>query len=145
MIKQFQGEYRWLSNFVPCNVVLDGIAYQSVEHAYQSAKSELAEWKKFCASPDTYSAYVKKASRKIKPVDNWDTVKVEVMTDLLLQKFSQEPYKQKLLDTGDLHIQEGNTWGDTFWGVDLRTGKGQNILGKMIMEIRSKLTKKDKL
>jgi predicted NAD-dependent protein-ADP-ribosyltransferase YbiA (DUF1768 family) len=29
-----------------------------------------------------------------------------------------------------------NTWSDTFWGVDLKTGKGDNNLGKLIMKIR---------
>ena len=44
-ILEFQGEYRWLSNFSPCEIILDGITYKSVEHAYMSAKSENEEWK----------------------------------------------------------------------------------------------------
>jgi len=34
----------------------------------------------------------------------------------------------KLLSTGNCEIQEGNYWGDTFWGVC--KGKGENNLGK---------------
>lgn len=37
-IAQFQGEYRFLSNFAPCTVTYDGVEYPSVEHAYQAAK-----------------------------------------------------------------------------------------------------------
>lgn len=33
-------------------------------------------------------------------------------------------------------------WNDKFWGVCLKTGKGSNTLGKLIMEIRSNLTYK---
>ncbi len=36
-------------------------------------------------------------------------------------------------------LQEGNRWGDTFWGVDLRTGKGENKLGKILMRVRKEL------
>ena len=38
MIKEFKGDYRWLSNFTPCKIELDGFIYPSVEHAYMSAK-----------------------------------------------------------------------------------------------------------
>lgn len=138
MISEFQGEYRWLSNFAPVSVCQNGVVYPSVEHAYMSAKSDSIDWKMFCKhtkSPGT----VKKASRDIQLVANWDAIKVEVMGNCLRDKFLQEPYKTLLLRTGDVHIQEGNRWGDKFWGVDLRTGKGLNTLGKLIMEIREEL------
>ncbi|MFM7853305.1 MAG: NADAR domain-containing protein [Flammeovirgaceae bacterium] len=64
---------------------------------------------------------------------------MKVMQGCLRDKFQQEPYKSLLINTGDLYIQEGNRWGDKFWGVDLRTGKGLNTLGKLIMEIREEL------
>lgn len=34
---------------------------------------------------------------------------------------------------------EGNTWGDKFWGVC--DGEGENHLGKLLMEVRAELTK----
>ena len=46
---------------------------------------------------------------------------------------------QFLIETGDAHLQEGNTRGDKFWGVYLETGEGEYNLGKLIMEIRKKL------
>lgn len=72
-------------------------------------------------------------------VSNWDSLKIEVMRECINQKFNQEPYKTLLIETGDVFIQEGNFWGDTFWGVDLNTKTGENRLGEMIMEIRAKL------
>ena len=33
----------------------------------------------------------------------------------------------------------GNNWGDLIWGVDIETGEGQNLLGKLIMEFRETL------
>ena len=61
------------------------------------------------------------------------------MKHSLIQKFNQEPYKSKLLNTENEFIQEGNMWNDKFWGVCLKTGKGENNLGRMIMDIRTKL------
>lgn len=38
-IDSFNGKYRFLSNFYPVKVKLDGVTYDSVEHAYQAAKT----------------------------------------------------------------------------------------------------------
>ena len=138
MIEKFKGEYRWLSNFAPCQVTLDGLTYPSVEHAYQSAKNNEHAWKRYCQTePDPVK--VKRESKKVKLMPGWDTHKVQVMTHLIDQKFNQHPYKNMLLDTKKEYIQEGNTWGDTFWGVDLRSDKGKNVLGKLIMDKRERL------
>jgi predicted NAD-dependent protein-ADP-ribosyltransferase YbiA (DUF1768 family) len=59
MIKEIQNEHRWLSNFAPVKINLDGIEYPSVEHAYMPAKSDNAEWKKFCSNPNNKTEDVK--------------------------------------------------------------------------------------
>jgi len=144
MIKEFQKEYRWLSNFTPVEIELNGIKYPSVEHAYMSAKVDSDEWRAFCSNPNNKAGQVKKASYKFKKselVQNFDEIKVDVMRECLIQKFNQEPFKSKLIATGDLHIQEGNLWNDKFWGFCLKTNQGQNILGHLIMEIRKELLK----
>ena len=138
MIIEFKNEFRWLSNFVEVEIEYEGKRYKSVEHAYQSAKSMDREWKKFCAS-DVSPGKVKRASRRIEIRDDWEAIKKSVMKNLLIKKFSDERYRSLLLTTGDTYIIEGNTWGDTFWGVDLYSGEGENILGLMIMEIRSSM------
>ena len=128
-----------LSNFVKVKIILDGIEYPSVEHAYMSAKNEDPVWKEFCSSGKHSSARVKKASRNVDLIPDWDKKKVEVMTECINQKFNQEPFRTLLKNTGEEYIQESNYWGDKFWGVCLKTGKGKNTLGKIIMKIRSKL------
>ena len=71
----------------------------------------------------------------------WDDIKLNVMRDLVWRKFSEDPeLRAKLLATGDAELVEGNAWGDTFWGVD-QSGKGENHLGKILMETRTRLTK----
>ena len=54
------------------------------------------------------------------------------------QKFTKhKDLKEKLLATGDAYLEETNHWHDTFWGVC--KGKGQNHLGKILMEVREEL------
>ena len=140
MIMQFKDEYRWLSNFAPVEIEHEGRTFPSLEHAYQAAKSTDPTWKDYCAS-GVSSGNVKRKSKNIIYRPDWEEVKVGVMRILVTKKFSVEPYKTQLIETGDLEIIEGNTWGDTFWGVDVRTGEGMNILGKMMMEVRNELFK----
>ena len=59
------------------------------------------------------------------------------MLDLLRAKFSNEIMKQKLLDTGDAELIEGNKHGDSFWGQV--NGEGKNLLGKLLMQVRNEL------
>jgi ribA/ribD-fused uncharacterized protein len=143
MIREFKGEYRWLSNFAPCKIRFDGRLFASVEHAYMSAKSNDIAWKEFCADSNNTAGKVKKKSKEIVLREDWQSVKVEVMRQLLEMKFSQRPYRKLLLNTGDLFIQEGNWWGDSFWGVDFKTNTGENNLGILIMAIREELVREE--
>ena len=138
MIKEFRGEYAWLSNFASVPILLDGIQYPSVEHAYLSAKSKDDAWKELCASNISAGQLKQKAYHIIVRAD-WERIRLDVMRECLGQKFSQNPYKRLLICTGDEHIQEGNNWNDRFWGVCLKTNRGENNLGKLIMEIRATL------
>jgi ribA/ribD-fused uncharacterized protein len=138
-IKEFQGEYRWLSNFAPVSIILGDWEYNSVEHAYMSAKSDDEDWKILCASENMTAGQIKRKSRDIALVDNWNEIKLSVMKECIKQKFKQEPYKSKLMATKDFILEEGNTWGDEFWGINLKTGRGQNNLGKLIMSVREGL------
>lgn len=139
MIKEFQGNKRWLSNFAPVSIEYNGVTYPSVEHAYMSAKSINPNWKRFCADSKNTPGKVKKASRNIILVSDWEEKKLLVMEECVRKKFSQEPYKSKLLKTKNVHIQEGNRWGDKFWGVCLKTNRGENRLGRLIMKVRAEL------
>lgn len=136
MIEQFRGEYRWLSNFAPALITLDYVTYPSIEHAYMSAKCDTVQWKIFCSDVNNTPGAVKKASKSITLVKDWDAKKVGVMTLCIKQKFRQEPYKSNLIATGSKHIQGGNYWNDKFWGFCLKTEEGLNTLGKLIMDER---------
>lgn len=143
-INKFEMQYRFLSNFFPSDVWLDGYCYPTIEHAYQSAKSFDFEYKKEIRNLPYHKAGKAKklgADLKLKGklrVD-WYEVNLSIMEDLLRQKFNHEAFKKLLLSTGRSELIEGNTWNDTFWGVC--KGIGKNNLGKLLMKIRKDLQK----
>lgn len=133
----FNKEYRFLSNFYPAKVEYDGLEYTSTEHAYQAAKTlDPGERRRIRESQKPGEA--KRLGKQVKMRTDWEQIKISVMKELVLQKFSKhKELKDKLLATGDAYIEETNTWNDTFWGVC--KGKGQNWLGKILMEVRKEL------
>ena len=69
---------------------------------------------------------------------DWDAVKVDIMRDILRAKADQHDYvRRKLLATGDRILIE-NSWRDDFWGWGPKRD-GQNMLGKLWMEVRTEL------
>lgn len=88
---------------------------------------------------------ISKLGRRVQLSPDWDEVRDEAMRRVLYAKFSQnEEFKQRLLATGDRHIIEDTTgWHDNYWG-DCQCPRckgvhGQNKLGMMLEEIRTKL------
>lgn len=139
MIEKFSGKYRFLSNFYMIQVVYEDIEYPSSEHAFQAAKS-LSETERRFISKIEEARDAKKAGREVKLRPNWEAIKIQIMEDVVRAKFTQHDHlRTALLKTGDEELQEGNTWGDTFWGVILKTKYGQNHLGKVLMKIRAEL------
>jgi ribA/ribD-fused uncharacterized protein len=142
-INEFQGEYRFLSNFWPCYLVYEDILYPTAEHAYQAAKAGSPGIKtriKDCPTPaeakDFFETY------RVTPDPGWtNEKKLVIMEKILMIKFGgKEPLLTRaLLATEDATLIEGNNWNDTFWGVCNNTG--ENNLGRILMKIRHELFK----
>lgn len=138
MINQFQGENRFLSNFYPSVFNYEGWTYRTVEHFYQCGKClHQEDFLKIISSQTPGEA--KKLGQKIELTEDWEAIKYSVMEIGLNHKFNLPFLKDRLLSTKNQTLVEGNSWGDTYWGVDLKTGKGLNTLGKLLMKIRSEL------
>lgn len=142
-IKGFFGEYRWMSNFGKASVWLDMVAYSSAEIAYRAAKHSPQDRAFFlnCSSEDSIT-YNREKSLDFYTNNEWDMIKVDVMTFLLQQKYDPElnpSNARKLYETGDKYLEETNWWGDTFWGKDLK-GEGLNTLGQILMDVRAQLS-----
>lgn len=135
-INNFDGEYRFLSNFWPCVIEYNGVTFPSTEAAFQAAKA--IKYEDFCSFKHMSPGQSKRAGRTLVMRDDWEFIKIGVMKFLVTQKFTvHQSLKEKLLATGDADLIEGNTWNDTFWGVC--KGKGQNHLGYILMGVRRKL------
>ncbi len=147
-IVRFDGNYAFLSNFYPSMVGLEwfyrdehpNIAYPTVEHAFQAAKSDNPDWRHQISLLPT-PGNAKRAGRMVELRPDWDEVKYEVMNGLVRYKFAKTELARLLLATGEAELIEGNWWGDVIWGAVKVGGewKGQNELGKILMETRREL------
>ena len=77
-------------------------------------------------------------SRKRPLRPDWEEVKDDIMRQAVLAKFSQHAdLEALLLGTGDAQLIE-HTKNDRYWG-DGGDGRGKNMLGKILMEVREKM------
>ena len=134
IISGFSHQYRFLSNFWVAPIEVGGMHWASSEHTYQAAKSlDPEDWSVIqgCASPSA----AKRMGRNLTLRPDWESIKLEVMEEILWAKFTQHPdLMRDLIMTRGMDLIETNTWGDTYWGVC--KGKGENHLGKLLMKIR---------
>lgn len=135
-ITSFQGEHRWLSNFWHVAIQYEGDTFPSVEHAYQAAKT-LDPLERAAFRLPITAGKAKGLSKKLVLRPEWPHIRLQIMEDLVRQKFQDKELREKLLATGNRQLIEGNEWNDSFWGVS--RGKGMNYLGRIIMKVRQEL------
>jgi ribA/ribD-fused uncharacterized protein len=138
-ITSFSGDYEFLSNFYSAFVIVDGLLYSTVEHAFQASKTLVRERREQIRNTrNTFRA--KHMGRRVPLRPDWESIKIDVMHDLLRQKFITGRLRDLLVNTGDAELIEGNTWNDRFWG-QCPVGVGENMLGKLIMQVRSEVSR----
>lgn len=131
----FKDEYDFLSNMYPCPVEIFGYKFTCSESAYQAAKCPSS----MPAFTNMNGYQAKKEGRKLPIRKDWDAVKVNIMRTIVKAKFDQNPYLKERLVKVTGKIVEDNYWKDTFWGIC--NGVGQNMLGKILMEVRDEALK----
>ena len=137
IIGSFDGEYAFLSNFYDSPIVVEGIHYPTVEHAFQAYKT-LSHEERLDIASSTTPGIAKRKGRKVSLRTDWEQIKDSVMEFCLRKKFTEHlDLQKKLLETGDAILIEGNTWGDTYWGMC--AGVGENKLGQLLMKIREEI------
>lgn len=135
--------YGAFSNLHRRTMVFEGREYPTAEHAYQAGKARkeaVREWILSAPSP----SLVAMAAHGLYTWDitpDWSRIKFDRMREVLRAKFTQhEDLKELLLSTGDARLVEvartdnlvNRTWGEV-------NGKGQNMLGVLLMEVREEL------
>lgn len=140
--------YGVFSNLYRRTLVFDGIEFPTAEHAYQAGKARKQEVRDWLMNAPTPSLLAMAAhglyTWDIAP--DWSLTKFDRMRKVLYAKFSQhEDLKQLLLNTGDARLVEtgtapngvNKTWGEV-------NGRGLNMLGRLLMEVRALLRKEAK-
>lgn len=136
--------YGAFSNLFRRPIVFEGRVFPSAEHAYQAGKARKDEVREWILSAPT-PALVAMAGHGLytwEVVPDWSQLKYNRMRRVLHAKFTQHPdLRQLLLSTGSARIVEAGrtvnvvncTWGEV-------NGKGENMLGMLLMELRSRLS-----
>lgn len=141
------------SNFYPVTFLYKNKIFVNSEQAFM--------WEKAIAFNDHEMTYkimnsnnpsdAKKFGRKVKNFNDkeWDKVKEQIMFDVVFAKFNSNILlKKELISTNNKIIVEASPF-DKIWGVGLDQNnpdildenkwKGQNLLGKVLMNVRNKL------
>lgn len=146
----------WLSNWkaAEINDSLVLLRFPNTEQAYMFYKAFVFEDRETCKKLTNFElspAEAKNLGRQVKNFDpsQWDLYKYQAMLYVNLLKYSQnEDLYEKLLNTGSKILVEANP-KDCIWGVGLsyddplildeKNWRGQNLLGKVLMDVRRNL------
>jgi ribA/ribD-fused uncharacterized protein len=133
------GEFGCFSNFSAHSIRLDGQRWPTTEHYFQAQKffgtDYMHEIRK--AKSPMIAARLGR-SRKVRLRPDWESAKDNVMRKAILAKFTQhDDLALVLIQTGDEEIVEDTT-DDEYWGRG-SSGHGRNMLGRILMEVRSQL------
>lgn len=138
--------YGAFSNLFQRPIEFEGITYPTSEHAYQAGKARKPAVRDWILSAPT-PALAAMAAHGLYVWDvvlDWATIKFDRMRAVLRAKFDQHAdLRELLLSTGDAKLVEAGTVNNAvnrLWGeVD---GKGENMLGVMLMELRADYSQK---
>jgi len=134
-------------------MVEEDITYYSCEQYMMAKKAKLFNDEKVydMIMSEEYPSVQKELGRMVSNYnqDVWDKHKFDIVVNANYLKFTQdETLKELLLDTGDKTIVEASPY-DTIWGIGLSCDddrvldeskwKGENLLGKAIMKVRTRL------
>jgi len=138
--------YGAFSNLFKRPILFEGTEYPTAEHAYQAGKASKEAVRKWILSAPSPSL-VAMAAHGLYTWDivpNWSKIKFDRMRAVLWAKFDQhEDLRKLLVSTGTSRLIENatvdnlvnRTWGEV-------NGKGKNMLGVLLMELRDQLAKR---
>ena len=138
MIKEFKNQYFFLSNFYEYPIYYNKLVFCNAEAAFQAQKviNEKDQYKFI----NLNASQARKLGKTVQLRKDWKEIKDNVMYEIVKRKFlTNKELQQKLLETKEEELVEGNWWHDTYWGVDSKTGIGQNKLGKILMKVREEV------
>lgn len=136
--------YGVLSNLYRREIEFEGRIFPTSEHAYQAGKAlkpAVREWIQAAPSP-SLAAMAAHGLYTWDVVPDWAKIKFDRMRAVLHAKFTQHADlaeillstgRSRLVETGTVNNAVNRLWGEV-------NGKGENMLGIMLMELREKLS-----
>ena len=123
-------------SFYLCDFMFDGDHCKSVEHALQAAKFLDEEVRqRILITEDPKEARNLGMKRHKSFRRDWNKVKVQIMADIQLAKYSSDDLlRQKLLETVHRPIKMMSS-NDLFWSTN-EEDDGSNILGRILCSVR---------
>ena len=142
-VVKVKGAANPMSNFFPCNIPAFGQTFDSVEHGYHFKKAmdhDLFNEAEIIKSQPTAKEAKAKADELIGKLDTreWEEKSLSTLRFLLkVKKESCSEFVTRLGATGNKSISH-NVASD-YWGTGT-DGKGKNVFGKLLMEVRDGLS-----
>lgn len=129
--------YGEFSSWWPTEIELDGKRWPTTEHYFMAQKTtDKDERERIRKAPTPRRA--KELGRAVRLRKGWDGMKFEMMLTANRAKFTQhDDLRELLLSTGDRPIHED--CDDPWWGGGPNFPNGKNMLGKVLMRVRSEL------
>jgi len=130
-----------LSNFFTAELSIDGQTYRTAEAYLQSEKYASTDAEYAQKIREQKNSALLRGMGKSKAHTaraDWDSVRLDVMRKGLAAKFAAPALSAVLLGTGTATL-ELESVDDAFWGIGA-DGKGENWTGKLLMELRAKLS-----
>lgn len=104
----------FMSNYYPCEFVMNGVRYKNAEAAFQSHKVPLEERRQFADMPP---ASAKRFGRNVAIPANWDEARDNVMRRVVMAKFEQT-FENTYDDNGNLVSMKSTYNGDDGYFID---------------------------
>lgn len=137
MFYKVNDEYGCFSNFSKHGFELNGRYWSTSEHYFQAQKFAGTEYEEEIQLSATPMEAANLGRDRNKPLrKDWEQVKDSIMKEAILAKFkTHDDIREILISTGDNEIIEKTT-SDYYWGCG-SNGTGRNMLGKILMEVRT--------
>lgn len=136
-------KYGELSNFAKLGFEADGKYWPTVEHYFQAKKFAGQDYEERIRNAFTPKDARNMGISREHPIrPDWEEIKVDVMREAIYKKFTHHSNHNKaarelLLSTANKELIESSPF-DYYWGCG-GDGSGENMLGKLLMELREKL------
>ncbi len=140
IIDSFTGDFAFLDNSYPCDVLFDGLRYPSAEHAYQASKTDDPNKKLIVANLLDGATARSYGKSRLKITTEFTLVRLSIMRRILEAKFFDNISLAKMLiETMDSVLCYPARGNDLYWGCRNRGKNGDNKLGLLLMEIRAQM------